>query len=1046
MNNVINSEGKISHSDLVNYWMKFFPEINKVKEFEKIIKEISNKDLESLIEEWENNTRSNSNKETVIFEEAYSSVIEMIFRKIDVHNLQFFNFFEPIIKYYINKYYENIIKIKNIYNHELFIHDIIKQVYKKLYPIAYRVLILEINIAKKKNILDGDSTEERFKFFSNTLLKNVNFLKGLFKEYKELISLLLYQAEVQIQYIIDIIEDTNSQLFYLYKKFKGLKGNSIKTISIGLGDAHQGGKSVSFINFTSGYRLVYKPRSLEMEDSYEKLLRWFNNKAIPNFKPLYPAKIHYTDNSGWMEFIEFKQCNNIKEIKDFYYRTGQLLCLLYALNSKDFHHENLIAQGSQPILVDLESLLHVDVGDPENEEKDSMSFIERMVKSSVYSIYLLPSRIISSGETNVQVLDVGGLNGHQEQKSPFKTSVVANSNTDEIKIEKDYTVISPENNNPKVNGKVQASQYYIDDIEEGFTCLYNWILENKQMFIKKISDLFSQIKCRAILKPTFVYSRLLHTSFHPDVLRNPIDRNILLGRIAISSLKRNVNKVSFNEVKDLLRGDIPYFTAYTNSSRIETSRNEVVEDFYIKSSPLDNVREKILSFSSKDLEKQLTIIDLSFAHNATDKNRHTPGVTFSSSLTDSITLTGDEQLKLAMKIGDRLIAKSIEGNEKDSVDRSWLGLMIMGKNEVTTRISSVGPDLYRGNSGIGMYFAFLASITGEKRFEAATIETIKPIIRFIDRLKNNEINERIEFSVGAFTGLSGIMYALFHIGKYIQRNDLIDIVYDNIDLLLKYIKKTSSYDLVSGLAGCLGVVISLYDNTTSADKKKQLLYLANEIYRQLKDNYTFYSEKSILWEPFEEAEGYTGFAHGTSGISANLMRLYNINKNEEILSLVEKSLSFERSMLNGEGTNWYINLNQQSSSLAWCHGAPGILLNRILLKKFGYDDEFLDQEIKIALTTTIENGFNLNNTLCHGDLGNLFILEYAAKILSDKKLEKRCKLTYEKFFKDYLLKSWDKGMFRRFENYGLMIGLSGVGYSILQNVTNHNLPNVLWLE
>ena len=39
-------------------------------------------------------------------------------------------------------------------------------------------------------------------------------------------------------------------------------------------------------------------------------------------------------------------------------RQGGYLAILYALEATDFHFENLIAAGEQPVLIDLETLFH----------------------------------------------------------------------------------------------------------------------------------------------------------------------------------------------------------------------------------------------------------------------------------------------------------------------------------------------------------------------------------------------------------------------------------------------------------------------------------------------------------------------------------------------------------------------------------------------------------------------------------------------------------------------------------------------------------------
>ena len=52
------------------------------------------------------------------------------------------------------------------------------------------------------------------------------------------------------------------------------------------------------------------------------------------------------DGYGWTEFISFKACNCLKDVQNFYQRTGAQIGLLYALKAVDFHSENLIANGA----------------------------------------------------------------------------------------------------------------------------------------------------------------------------------------------------------------------------------------------------------------------------------------------------------------------------------------------------------------------------------------------------------------------------------------------------------------------------------------------------------------------------------------------------------------------------------------------------------------------------------------------------------------------------------------------------------------------------
>ena len=48
-----------------------------------------------------------------------------------------------------------------------------------------------------------------------------------------------------------------------------------------LSDPHRGRRTVMTLTFASGQKLVYKPKDLGMEQSYYRLLSWFNERNVP---------------------------------------------------------------------------------------------------------------------------------------------------------------------------------------------------------------------------------------------------------------------------------------------------------------------------------------------------------------------------------------------------------------------------------------------------------------------------------------------------------------------------------------------------------------------------------------------------------------------------------------------------------------------------------------------------------------------------------------------------------------------------------------------
>ncbi|HEU9856653.1 TPA: DUF4135 domain-containing protein, partial [Streptococcus pneumoniae] len=158
---------------------------------------------------------------------------------------------------------------------------------------------------------------------------------------------------------------------------------------------------------------------------------------------------------GFCEYIDTEECMNDLDVKGFYQRIGELLGILYSLNSVDFHYENIIAKGAYPVPIDLETLIHPQIVD-RNNDLSAFKKASKKFESSVITTGLLP--IFLKGN------EVGGVSMNSEQISTFKTDYIKDTNSDNIHIEREYYVISPKNNNPIINGKIVDAKDYIFEI------------------------------------------------------------------------------------------------------------------------------------------------------------------------------------------------------------------------------------------------------------------------------------------------------------------------------------------------------------------------------------------------------------------------------------------------------------------------------------------------------------------------------------------------------------------------------------------------------
>jgi lantibiotic modifying enzyme len=178
-----------------------------------------------------------------------------------------------------------------------------------------------------------------------------------------------------------------------------------------ISDHHHGGRSVMEITFSSGLRIVYKPRDIGIELAYVNFLAWLNENNTPLPFKLY--KVLNRSTYGWAEFINTCYPVDTEESQRYYQRFGMLLCIVYVLDSTDLHYENIIPSGEHPVLIDLETLMHPRVREVENSENSKKSEVIAYQKftHSVLRSGLLPRWQFNSSD---DVYDTSGLVGHNQ--------------------------------------------------------------------------------------------------------------------------------------------------------------------------------------------------------------------------------------------------------------------------------------------------------------------------------------------------------------------------------------------------------------------------------------------------------------------------------------------------------------------------------------------------------------------------------------------------------------------------------------------------------
>ncbi|XKK32074.1 type 2 lanthipeptide synthetase LanM family protein [Bacillus sp. AC79A.1] len=878
------------------------------------------------------------------------------------------------------------------------------------------------------------TSEERYQFFCNRFESDPSYVKSFFEEYPVLIRLIMTKIVNSIKFLEEFLFHFHCDKDSLEKTFNnGEKICKISHLHLSKGDAHKSGKSVSTLELNNGIKVVYKPRPLDIDIQFQDFIEWINNNYNSQ-NTLKTTCILSRETYGWSEFIEFRECSSNTDIHKFYERLGRILAILHIMNATDFHYENLIAHGEHPVLIDYESLFHHTIIPEIGTNIDSVfEKAEKIIGNSVVSTGMIPTES-TQGVHNQNSLDVSGIKGQSQQILPFEIPTITNQFTDEIRIQKQKGILDSGINSPKLSNTEINIIDYLTDLKNGFRDMYLWFIDNRNELIENIMR-FTDKEIRKIFRNTMGYTKLLDMSYHPDFMRNQIDREILLFRLWEPKIQnRNIKKLVKYEINDLLNGDVPYFTTSPNDKKLCSSSREELQNFYYKCG-LELSIEKIKSLSEEECIKQLSIIEttIATAYSQVDLNIRNANKKY-----NTYTVKSSEKslnlLQRAESIADVLLENAVREGHGKNTEMCWTSMILKGLSETNWSFSVTGTGLYDGNPGIATFFCYLWKLTQKDKYREAAYATINPVKKLLPELVNNK-----NISIGAFTGLTGILYSMHHLSVVFNDKNLTDEVLYYTKHYKTFISNDRIYDVMGGSAGALFFLLNLYKE----HKYQWILDISESLVQHLM-NSSISQSKGLAWPPpYNQENPYIGFSHGNAGIAASLSQYYKINPSKELKDFIEQSLIYENSFYNDDEMNWY-SVQTDRYPIAWCHGAPGILLGRKLIAINNLDFDFLDDNLKKSLSTTMKASIGSNYSLCHGELGVADILLKVHELDNEFITEEQLNVVIQKIIQKILSNYEEINV--DIHSVALMNGLTSIGYGLLRLCNPYEVPSVLTLD
>jgi hypothetical protein len=233
----------------------------------------------------------------------------------------------------------------------------------RLGRVSERTLALELQASRIEGKLQGDTSEARFQSFIERLRQPTGALEILLR-YPVLARDACRHAEQWVEANLEMMERFAADRNEIVRRLLGdADPGAVTGARAGLSDRHADGRSVAILSFASGLQVVYKPKSLAVDDRFQALVAWLNERgAEPALRS--PAVLDRSG-YGWTEHIAFRPCETPEEVDRFYERQGAWVALFYILEATDFHHENLIAAGEHPVPIDLETLFQPERAQPD---------------------------------------------------------------------------------------------------------------------------------------------------------------------------------------------------------------------------------------------------------------------------------------------------------------------------------------------------------------------------------------------------------------------------------------------------------------------------------------------------------------------------------------------------------------------------------------------------------------------------------------------------------------------------------------------------------
>lgn len=425
--------------------------------------------------------------------------------------------------------------------------------------------------------------------------------KSLFEKYPVLNAALKKKSSTFYNHILKITQRFQDDLEHIIKTFCFDESENLQVTSIeaNIGDGHNG-EGTALLYLSNKAKLIYKPRNVEISNSYNTFIDWINYNSDVDLKTF---KVLNKDGYGWLEYVEQNEVHSEDDLQEYYYKAGALLAITLFLGSKDYHRENIIASGKQPVLIDHETIIQ-----PFLENNHVRSWDKEY---KIPHLSVLESALIINPNTGVPADLAGfGISGQIEITEMIKKLI--NPNTIESRRVTRFVKRNlAEGNIPKYNGTYIFPNRQKGALITGFSTIYDLFRTRKKELKSQSTPLetFKNKEIRYVWRPTFVYYKILQYLKNPAFMLSAETYQSKLYEL-LSKAYREDHMVEYRfmldlEMEQMLAGDIPIFNLHSDEHTLAGNNSFKV----FKYSSLENMYNRLDQLSELHKNEQLNYIE-----------------------------------------------------------------------------------------------------------------------------------------------------------------------------------------------------------------------------------------------------------------------------------------------------------------------------------------------------------------------------------------------------------------------------------------------------